>query len=240
MTEDSNTKRTKYPRAGHRRNIREAYQKHGMDALKKYEILEFILFHAIPLRDTQKYGRDLIDRYEKISAALDADIEELQQTDGIGANSAVLLKLMPELARRYIRKENEDAPCLDSKKSVEAYLEGLFENQDKTLLYMVCLDVAGRVIRCVKLGEYDSDLIQVDRKAFILAVAGSQAANVVIAHNHPQGSSLPSDNDRLQTAEFANILKSLNVRFIDHVIFSKGTPHFMSNSSSSYSIFFRM
>ena len=86
---------------GHRQRIRERFLKEGLENFHDHNILELLLFHSIPVKDTNEEAHALINRFGSLSEVFDADYEELCKVKGIGERSALLIKLMPELFREY-------------------------------------------------------------------------------------------------------------------------------------------
>ena len=86
---------------GHRDRLRNRFLTHGLDALQDHEVLELLLFYALPRKDTNELARTLLHHFGSISAVLEAPLAELKEVGGIGDNAAVLLHLITPLSRRY-------------------------------------------------------------------------------------------------------------------------------------------
>ena len=87
---------------GHRDRLRKRFLAHGLDVLQDHEVLELLLFYALPRKDTNDLSRRLLKHFGSISAVLEAPLSELKSFDGIGDNAAVLLHLITPLSRRYL------------------------------------------------------------------------------------------------------------------------------------------
>ena len=85
---------------GHREKMRQRFMTGGLDAFADHEILELLLYYAIPRRDTNPIAHALMERYGSLPAVLAAPMEDLKRTEGIGESAAVLLHLVPQVCRR--------------------------------------------------------------------------------------------------------------------------------------------
>ena len=87
--------------AGHRARLRKRFFEEGLDAFEDHQVIELLLFYAIPRRDTNEIAHLLLRRYGSFSGVLEADPVDLAQTKGIGQAAATLLSIIPSLTRRY-------------------------------------------------------------------------------------------------------------------------------------------
>ena len=99
---------------GHRDRLRSRFLESGPGALADYEMLELLLFQAIPRRDTKPVAKALIDRFGSYAAVLRADVDALQRVKGIGPSGAVMLRAVADAAERLARQEIIDKPVLSS------------------------------------------------------------------------------------------------------------------------------
>ena len=99
---------------GHRERLRQRFLKHGLDAMTDDQVLELLLFYAVPRRDTNALARKLLAHFGGIAAVLEAPLQELKTVAGIGENAAILLQLITPLARRYLLSRSEDGAILTS------------------------------------------------------------------------------------------------------------------------------
>ena len=87
--------------SGHRSRLRQRFLKQGIEGFEPHNILEILLFYGIPYRDTNDIAHKLIDKFGSLEGVFDADIKELTKIDGIGENSATLIKLVPQISKYY-------------------------------------------------------------------------------------------------------------------------------------------
>ncbi|MEG2852596.1 MAG: UPF0758 domain-containing protein, partial [Hydrogenoanaerobacterium sp.] len=94
------------PHAGHRKRLRERFIKNGLDNFEKHNVLELLLFNSVPRQDTNELAHRLMEEFGSLSGVFDAPVEELMKLDGIGENSAVLIKLIPAISKVYLDDKN--------------------------------------------------------------------------------------------------------------------------------------
>jgi DNA repair protein RadC len=111
------------PHAGHRQRMRDRFVREGLESFDDHQILELVLYYAIPRGDTNEIGHRLIKHFGRLSAVFDARISDLRQIPGVGEQAAVLIHALPALMRRYHSDRIvRDAPILNSAATVSQYL----------------------------------------------------------------------------------------------------------------------
>ena len=203
---------------GHRNRLRQKFLTHGMDVLQDHEVLELLLFYALPRKDTNQLARDLLNHFGRISAVLEAPLSELKKIGGIGENAAVLLRLITPLSRRYLLSRTEQGVCLSSTRNCGEYLLPYFFGATEEMVYILCLDAKCKVLACrlLETGTVNSARVPL-RKAAEIAMA-CNASSVVLAHNHTSGLALPSKADVGATLQLKKTLEPLEIAVIDHIV----------------------
>jgi DNA repair protein RadC len=130
---------------GHRDRVKNRFLREGLDSFEQHQVLELLLFYSIPRRDTNKLAHTLIKKYGTLSAVFEADPMDLMTVPGIGKNSAVLLSLIPSLARVYFKDKWGNKPKLNSTTRAGEYLVSLFSGRLYEVFYVICLDAQNRV-----------------------------------------------------------------------------------------------
>ncbi len=231
--------KNEFDHTGHRARLKEYYRTNGIDAMRDYEILEMLLFYSVPRRDTRVIARRLLQKYGSIAAVMDAPLEDLADVEGLSENTALILKMIPDLARVYSVSKSENIVQFSSTRDIQDYLCNYFIGVKTECYYMLCLDNAGRLLKCKKMAEGEANSVIVDIKKISIEIATSNAYGIVLAHNHPAGSALPSSADIKVTQKIYTIAKNLGVFLIDHFIFSPTEALSMANSKKFYSGIFR-
>ena len=203
---------------GHRENMRRRFRKAGMNAFADHEALEMLLFYAIPRRDTNEIAHNLLNRFGTLEAVFSATPEELQQVDGVGENVAVLLRLVPEIVKKARLSDQRRAIILDSSEKLGEYLLELFRGERNEVIFQLCLDRKGKLLACQRIGDGSADCSEMNIRRMVENALSSSATSVVLAHNHPSGIALPSQEDYVTTDRVVAALRTVGVPLSDHII----------------------
>ena len=222
---------------GHREKMRQRFMTGGLDAFADHEILELLLYYAIPRRDTNPIAHALMERYGSLPAVLAAPMEDLKRTEGIGESAAVLLHLVPQVCRRARLAQVGEDQVLNSSERAGAYLLECFDGESREVIYQLCLDRKGKLLACKRLGEggissapgsvasADLDVRRLVENAILTG-----ASAVILAHNHPSGVALPSDGDYTATMRVRAALNAIGIELADHIIVADGDFVSMADS----------
>ena len=211
--------------SGHRKRVREKFLRDGIDSFEEHQVLEFLLFYAIPYKDTNELAHRLLDRYRSLAGVCEAPIDELMREFGLTETAAVLLKLVPDLSRRY----------MDSRFSVgtEIELETMgdvmkpkFIGRTEEVVVLALGNARGKLIFLDVVAKGSLNSTDVPIRRIVDIAIRHNAKSAFIAHNHPGGSLLPSGDDLEATRLIANTLASVGVKLIDHFIFAD--EHYVS------------
>ena len=217
---------------GHREKMRQRFMTGGLDAFADHEILELLLYYAIPRRDTNPIAHALMERYGSLPAVLAAPMEDLKRTEGIGESAAVLLHLVPQVCRRARLAQVGEDQVLNSSERAGAYLLGCFDGESREVIYQLCLDRKGKLLACKRLGEGSVASAVLDVRRLVENAILTGASAVILAHNHPSGVALPSDGDYTATMRVRAALNAIGIELADHIIVADGD--FVSMADSGY------
>lgn len=217
---------------GHREHMRRRFLENGLSGFADHEALELLLYYAIPRRDTNPIAHELMDRFGTLSGVLSAPVELLKQVDGVGERAAVLLRLAPLLAQKARLAEAEREIALNTVDSIGAYLLERFSQERNEAVYQLCLDRKGKLLACKRLGEGSASAVNLDIRKLVENALLSSASSVILAHNHPSGVALPSDDDHTATQQARAALEAIGVQLADHIIVADGD--FVSFFDSGY------
>lgn len=203
---------------GHRQRLKERFLLEGMDNFEPHVVLELLLFYVIPQKDTNVLAHKLIEHFGSLSAVFEAPFEELKNVKGISDSSALLLKMVPELSRRYLDDKYSDQYIIDSTKAAGELFVNRFIgiNTETTMLMLV--DAKGRMLFCGIVAEGSIHSVDVSVKKIIRVSSRYHATGAIIAHNHPSGIALPSSEDLDTTETIRAALEFLNIELLDHII----------------------
>lgn len=205
----------------HRQRIRTRIAKTGFEGLHDHEIIEFLLFFAIPRGDVNPIAHALVDRFGSLSGVLEASVPELQSIKGIGETSALFLHSMLPIFRLYTldkeRQRMHNQP-LTSPKLIIDYVKPHFIGLHNELVLMFCMDNRGAVLHLEKLGEGSVGSVTFTIRRLVEIAMQYHAYGVVLAHNHPHGAARPSNEDINMTSRVHSALQSVEIQLLDHVI----------------------
>lgn len=203
---------------GHRKRLKERFLVYGMDSFADHNVLELVLFFGIPRQDVNPIAHHLINQFGSLAGVLDAPIEELMKIEGISWNVAILLKMIPQLSRRYQISLTGKNCVLDSAQRAGDYLMPWFSSEREEAVYMICLDAKRKVLNCGCLCHGGLNAASVDVRRIVERALRHNASGVILAHNHPSGVALPSYTDIDTTRKIAAALQTVHVDLIDHIV----------------------
>lgn len=206
------------PHAGHRKRLRERFMQSGLEHFQKHNILELLLFYTIPRQDTNELAHRLIEEFGSLSGVFDAPVEELMKVDGIGENSAVLLKLIPAVGRVYLDDKNTVGTLIHNSAESSRFLLPKFVGETTELVYLLCIDNKSKVLGCPLICRGDVVSVNFTPRRVVEAALKLGATSVILAHNHPRGLALPSNDDINTTNQLYDTLRRVNICLIDHII----------------------
>lgn len=214
--------------AGHRRRMRQKYLEQGLAGFQPHEVLELILFYAIPQRNVNPLAHRLIRHFGSLHAVLEASVEDLQAVEGMGEYAATLLSLFAPVARKLSASREGERAKLANLGDVKRHCLHLLDGLKLERFYVVCLDAQARVIRDALIASGTTDEVQVYPRIVAQTVLQSNAHSVVLCHNHPGGNEVPSQADVDMTQELITMLSSMGVPVADHIVVADGRALSMS------------
>lgn len=207
----------------HRRRVKERFLRSGLDNFSPHEILELLLFYAVPQKDTNVLGHKLIERFGSVRGVLSAPFEELCAIDGVGEHVATLLRLcLPLAAHVYMEEERQKDKTYHTLEDVGEFFLTQFEGTGEEMVLMLMLDNSFHMIDCQQVGVGTINSVGVTTRRMIELALESQAAAVVLAHNHPTGIAIPSQEDLTATAYLREAFAAVSVSLIDHILVAGG------------------
>ena len=215
---------------GHRSRKREQFLRHGLDSFADHEVLELLLFYALPRRDTNEIAHRLLRQFGSLEAVFSADVEELQKVEGIGENAATLLALVLPLQQRVRLSTRAKEVALATSAAAGAFVCDLFFGEKEEKLYVLCLDGKGRLLSAVPMGEGGMEQLNLNSRRFAQIVLSANASAVILAHNHPSGVALPSQEDYTFTDHARAALSTIGVTLTDHIVAADGDYISMAQS----------
>ena len=202
---------------GHRQRLIQRFLEEDLDNFEPHSVLELLLFYAIPRKDTNELAHVLIDTFGSLKGVFDAPYEELVKVNGIGPNAAALLKLVPSLTRTYYSSDARGMILDTSEKSGEYFLP-YYIGQTEEVVRLACLDAGGKVISNQILHRGSANAAEVNIRKIVNIALRNNAMGVILAHNHPGGLPLPSEEDVATTKSIREALIPMGILLMDHII----------------------
>ena len=217
---------------GHRQRMRERFLRCGLDNFNDLNVLELLLFYAVPRQDTNLLAHRLLDAFGTLDGVFDASVEALKSVEGIGDVAAALIHLVPEAARRYwICKSGPGEILADSEAAGKYLLPRFFASRNETM-YLVCMDAKLKVLDCREVGQGSTTSVHLDLRRVTQIALGQNASAVLLAHNHTSGIALPSQEDVAVTLKVRDLLAQVGVTLTDHIVVAG--DDFVSMADSGY------
>lgn len=206
--------------SGHRERLKNKYLSIGIDDLYNHEILELLLFYAIPRKDTNEIAHRILEKYNTISGVFEASPKDLAQIMGVGKNAATLISLAGDIVRVVQKDKVKGKPILDTTKNAGDFIKNLFCGYNYEVFYAVFLNTRSKVIAYEKICEGTINELPVYPRNIVQAALRNNAYAVILAHNHPGGSLSPSGADMDSTRVITKALNSIDIKLRDHIIVS--------------------
>lgn len=207
---------------GHRERLKRRFLQEGIEQFELHNVLELLLFYSIPRQDTNETAHRLIDTFGSLSAVFDASVEDLVKVDGVGRNTALLIKLMPAVNRRYLEDRALRGIRAVSSEACGELLVSKFNGVTVERVLLLCMDNQGRVLHCATISEGTQSMVDISNRRIVEAALRQNASCVVLGHNHPNGVAAPSQTDVETTRMLARLLLSMDIVLYDHIIVADG------------------
>ncbi|NQV47259.1 MAG: DNA repair protein RadC [Rhodospirillaceae bacterium] len=206
---------------GHRERLRSRFMKSGADGLADYELLELLLFQALPRRDTKPLAKALLKRFGSFAETVSADPLEIKKVEGAGDAVTIALKTVQATALRLTRDEIMGRPVLTSWDKLLKYCRAAMAFEDTEQFRILFLNKKNILIadEVQQTGTVDHTPVyprEVVKRALELG-----ATALIMVHNHPSGDPAPSKADIEMTKEVFATCEKLGIQLHDHVIISK-------------------
>lgn len=205
---------------------RERLIRHGAPALSDAELLAVFLRVGVKGKSAVDLGRDMISRFGSLSGLFAASGKDFSSIHGLGDAKYAQLQAVLELAKRAISEELQSNASLSSPQAVKSYLQLMIGNKPYESFAVLFLDIKNRLIVSEELFRGTLSHASVYPREVVKAALQHNAAAIILAHNHPSGSSEPSSADIALTQTLKQTLALVDVQVLDHFIVAN--PHVYS------------
>ncbi len=203
---------------GHRDRMRQRFRDHGLDNFSDRDVLELLLCYVIPRRDVRPIAAALLEAFGSLYGVFEAPADALAQVNGVGEHAATLLRLFPQISRRYLISRSADMVFLTDSERAGEYLVPrlLFEREEVVL--MACLDGKSRLLGCTELARGETAGASVSIRRIVEVALAQNAGKVILAHNHTSGIAIPSQEDVDTTKKIQEALRMVSIQLADHLV----------------------
>lgn len=206
---------------GHRDRLRERFLK-GPDALPDYEILELLLFMAIPRRDVKPIAKLLIARFGSLNGVLSASQQALEGIEGISENVAIALKIVQAAGLRMMKQDLARNPILNSWQRLLDYLHASMAHETREHFRLLFMNKKNELIGDEVQHTGTVDHTQAYPREIMKRALELGATAIILVHNHPSGDPTPSKPDLELTKQIIAAAAPFGIVIHDHLIVSRG------------------
>jgi DNA repair protein RadC len=203
---------------GHRQRLKDRFVNGGPESLPDYELLELVLFSAIPRRDTKPVAKRLLEQFGSFAEVINAPPNRLMEVEGVGTAAVTQLKVIRASALRLMRIGIMQRPVLASWNAVLDYCRAAMGFEDREQFRILFLDKKNRLIADEVQQEGTVDHTPVYIREVVKRALELSASAIILAHNHPSGDPTPSRADIDMTRQIVEAAKPLGIAIHDHII----------------------
>ena len=208
---------------GHRDRLRQRLREAGEDALPDYELLELVLFAAIPRQDVKPLAKRMIESFDGDLAELfSASRERLREIEGVGKGVIDQLKIVRAAAGRLLREKARKADAtLSSWRALVDYCMARMAREPTEQFRILFLDRKNNLLRDEVQGRGTVDHTPVYPREVVKRALELGASSLILVHNHPSGDPTPSSSDVEMTKQIVDAAKTLDIAVHDHLIIGR-------------------
>ena len=207
--------------AGHRQRLRERFLKGGDGAVADYELLELILYQAIPRRDTKPIAKALLRKFKTFSGVVSADPVALRAVDGVGDAAVVALKAIGAAARHLLHDRVIDRPVIGSWDRLLEYLKAALAHEAREQFRVLFLDAKNALLADEDAWHGTVNQSPVYPREIVKRALELHATAIIMVHNHPSGDPTPSQADIAMTKAVQDATAKLGIALHDHVVIGR-------------------
>ncbi len=204
--------------AGHRERLRARFKKAGVDGVQDYELLELILFRAIPRKDVKPLAKELIAKFGGFAQVIAAPVERLMEVKGVSENVAQELKIVQAAALKLSQARVLKRPVISSWDALLSYCRAAMADEKTELFRILFLDKKNILIADEVQQRGTVDHTPVYPREVVKRALELGASAIILVHNHPSGDPTPSQADVDMTNQIVKAAAALNIRIHDHLV----------------------
>ena len=203
---------------GHRERLRTRFLEAGAEALADYELLELVLFRALPRRDVKPLAKALIKKFGSFAEVISAPPARLEEVDGVGDAAITDLKIVQAAANELLRGGLRQKPVLSSWSAVLDYCRTAMAYAEREELRVLYLDKRNQLIADERQQVGTVDHTPVYPREVVKRALELSASALILVHNHPSGDPTPSSADVDITRQIIEAGRALRITVHDHLV----------------------
>ncbi len=207
--------------ADHRKRLRERFMAGGATAMPDYELLELVLFRAIPRQDVKPLARLLMETFGDFNRVISASPARLQMIKGVGDSVILELKIVEAASQRLMRAKVINRPVLSSWNGLLDYCHTAMAHRETEQFRILYLDRKNVLIADEEQGKGTVDHVPVYPREVVKRALELNASALILVHNHPSGDPTPSQADITMTQQVQDAAQVLGITLHDHLIIGK-------------------
>ena len=207
--------------ADHRQRLRARFRDGGRDALPDYELLELVLFRAIPRQDVKPLAHALLARFGDFNGVLSASEKRLLEQPGVGEAVVLELKIIEAAAQRLARARVFRRSVISSWDALLDYCRTAMAHRDTEHFRVLFLDRQNALIADEELARGTVNHVPVYPREVAKRALELNASALILVHNHPSGDPTPSDSDIAMTARVQAAAEALDITLHDHLVIGR-------------------
>ncbi len=205
----------------HRKRLRDRFLSGGAQAMPDYELLELVLFRAIPRRDVKPLARAMLDRFGDFNTVLSAPLDQLSEISGIGNAVICELKIVEAAAHRLARARILQRHVISSWEALLDYCHTTMAHRETEQFRVFYLDRKNTLIADEEQARGTVDHVPVYPREVVKRALQLNASALILVHNHPSGDPTPSSSDISMTEQVQTAAETLGITLHDHIIIGK-------------------
>jgi len=202
----------------HRKRLKKKFSESGVSSFHDYEVLELLLSYAIPRKDVKPLAKELLRAFGSLKGLMDAEKESMEKVKGVGAHTAILIKLIKEIGILYLKEKAKEKPQITCTTELLDYCKTYMGGLKDERFCVIYLDAQNRLTNIETIQEGIVNQAVVYPRKVLENALKQKASAVILVHNHPSGQVKPSDADIRLTKTIQETARILDIIVHDHVI----------------------
>ena len=204
---------------GHRDKLRNRFiHDKGFENFEDHQILELLLFYALPRMDTNPLAHELLEQFGSLKGVLEARPEQLMQVKGIGSKGATLISMVVPLTKVWHRCAMETPVRIGNSREAENYCLSNLAGERTERFYVISLNAGCSILGRRKISEGSLSEVSAYPRMVMETALNYNAHSVLLCHNHPGGTCAPSPEDISSTLQLQQLLNGVGILVLDHII----------------------